>query len=106
MTIVAQNPNQITDTINELQANFDLTGLTKEQIASDLDISLIKLDHLMTLTQQSLDDPWILRNYLIEKVELQGKHSVAFTALSGDWHRHWFLNSRAIDARKMSPGDN
>ncbi|GAX01582.1 DUF2316 family protein [Secundilactobacillus silagei] len=100
------NPQQITNTKNELQANFELSGLTRKQVASDLQISLTKLDHLMTLTQESLNDPWILRNYLIEKVEDKGEKPVPFTALTGDWHRHWFLNSHLIDARQMSAGDN
>lgn len=100
------NPQQIKNTQNELEQNFELSGLTKDQVATDLHISLTKLDHLFTLTQSSLNDPWILRNYLIEKVEAQGKKPVPFTALVGDWHQYWFLNSNLIDARKMSAGDN
>lgn len=60
------NPHQIKNTQNELQQNFELSGLTREQVASDLHISLTKLNHLFTLTQSSLNDPWILRNYLID----------------------------------------
>lgn len=100
------NPQQIKNTQNELQQNFELIGLTKEQVATDLHISLTKLNHLFTLTQSSLNDPWILRNYLIEKVEAQGKKPVPFTALVGDWHQYWFLDSGLIDARKMSAGDD
>ena len=100
------NPQQITNTKNELQANFDLSGLTRKQVASDLQISLTKLDHLMTLTQESLNDPWILRNYLIERVEAKGEKPVPFTALTGDWHRHWFLNSQTIEKAVMSLGDH
>lgn len=99
------NPHQIKNTKNELQQNFELSGLTKEQVAHDLHISLTKLNHLFTLTQSSLNDPWILRNYLIEKVEVQGKKTVPFTALVSDWHQYWFLDSGLIDAQKMSVGD-
>lgn len=100
------NPKQLDMTRHELQQNFELSGLTKKQVAMDLNISEIKLDHLFNLNQQSLDDPWILRNYLIEKVQEAGKEPVPFSALGGNWHRHWFLNSEAIDARQMTPGDN
>lgn len=100
------NPQQVTNTINELQANFERSGLTKTQVATDLHISLTKLDRLMTLTQESLNDPWILRNYLIEKVTENGQQPVFFTALAGDWHQYWFLNSHAIDQRKITAGDN
>lgn len=99
------NVQQIQATREELQANFALTGLTKAQVAADLNISLEKLNHLFELTQQSLDDPWILRNYLMEKVEITGQTPVAFTALRGDWHQYWFLNSALIDRREMSAGD-
>lgn len=100
------NPTQMKNTRKELKENFEISGLTKEQVASDLNISLEKLDHLFTLTQQSLSDPWILRNYLTEKVEEQGKTPVSYTALLGNWHQYWFLDTRAIDAQQMTPGDN
>lgn len=100
------NAQQIGSSIDELHENFIRSGLTKEQVASDLNISMTKLDHLFSLTQQSLNDPWILRNYLIENVKKNGQEPVPFSAMSGDWHRHWFLNSHAIDQRKMSAGDN
>lgn len=96
---------QLIATRQELRKNFELTGLSKYQVAADLRISVVKLDRLFDLTQQSLNDPWILRNYLIEKVTATGQQPVPFTALSGDWHRHWFLDSAAIDRQAMTSGD-
>lgn len=100
------NQQQITNTIAEFQENFKRSGLTKAQVATDLHISPVKLDHLMHLTQQSLSDPWILRNYLIEKVQANQQQPVPFTALVGDWHQYWFLDTAAIDQRRMTPGDD
>jgi len=100
------NPQQMAATRQELQKNFELTGLSKQQVAKDLQISPVKLERLFELAQRSLEDPWILRNYLIAKVEAVGKTPIPFTALSGDWHRHWFLNSDVIDRQQMSAGDN
>ncbi|MFK5237033.1 DUF2316 family protein, partial [Lactococcus lactis] len=54
------------------------------EVATDLKISEVKL----------------------EKIEKTGQQPVPFTALSGDWHRHWFLNSNLIDQQQMSKGDN
>lgn len=99
-------PEQIVATQQELQANLTLTGLSHEQVAKDLGISTIKLNKLLTLDQRSLNDPWILRNYLLEKVSATGQTPIPFTALSGDWHRHWFLDSHAIDNAQMTPGDD
>lgn len=92
-------------TRSELRENFELSGLSEKQIADDLDISITKLEHIFDLNQSSINDPWILRNYLIEKVEEMGKTPVQFTALKGDWHHYWFLNSRVIDNRQMSSGE-
>ena len=47
-----------------------------------------------------------LTQIILEKVEKTGQQPVPFTALSGDWHRHWFLNSNLIDQQQMSKGDN
>ena len=74
------------------------------QIASIRDKT--KLEKIFNLKQRTLEDNWILRNYLLEKVEKTGQQPVPFTALSGDWHRHWFLNSNLIDQQQMSKGDN
>ncbi len=96
---------QTQNTIDELRQNFELTGLSTHQVAADLNISEPKLGRIMSLTQASLNDPWILRNYLLDKVQERGLEPVAFTALEGDWHDYWFLDTRAIDAREMSGGD-
>lgn len=99
------NAQEMENTRYELAENFRRTGLTEQQVADDLGISLTKLQNVMTLNQCSLEDPWILRNYLLEKVEENGEMVVPFSALAGDWNRHWFLNSRKIDSGKMSSGD-
>lgn len=100
------NPLQIQHTKKELHKNFELTGLGKSEIANDLKISEVKLEKIFNLKQRRLEDPWILRNYLLEKVEKTGQQPVPFTALAGDWHRHWFLDSNLIDQQQMSKGDN
>lgn len=99
------NPAQRTATEHELQENFQRAGLTVDQATSELGISAVKLSHIMHLTQRSYEDVWIVRNYLLEKVTEAGQTPVTFTALAGDWHRHWFLNSDIIDRRQLTAGD-
>lgn len=96
------NPLQIHKTKKEFSQNFDLTGLSKEQVAQDLNISISTLENLLELKIQSINDPWILRNYLLEKVEKAGNEPVRFTALAGDWHNYWFLNADIIDRGLIS----
>lgn len=93
-------------TIHELAANLALTGLTKAQVCADLNISAAKLDRILNLQQVALEDPWILKNYLMDQVTTTGQSPIAFTALVGDYHQYWFLNSHLIDAGKLSAGDN
>lgn len=93
-------------TIKEFQENLDLSGLSKEQVCSDLNISMIKLNKILNLQHSVLEDAWILKNYLIKQVEAAGKTPVIFTALKGDYHHYWFLNSHVIERGVMSKGDN
>ncbi|SQC68819.1 Uncharacterized protein conserved in bacteria [Listeria fleischmannii subsp. fleischmannii] len=58
---------QITATIQELNANLVKSGLTKEQIAQDLKTNIEKINRILSLSQHSLEDPWILKEYLDEK---------------------------------------
>ncbi|WP_179395331.1 DUF2316 family protein [Lacticaseibacillus absianus] len=98
-------PDQRAATRAEFAANLRLSGQTPRRVAVGLHISEAKLQRVMTLTQQSLNDPWILRNYLLAAVAATGQTPVPFTALAGDWHRYWFLDADAIDQQAMSPGD-
>ena len=57
---------QRNNTKKELQQNLALTGLSKEQVASDLNISVTKLDEILNLQVNSINNPWIVRNYLLK----------------------------------------
>ncbi|WP_036063824.1 DUF2316 family protein [Listeria fleischmannii] len=95
---------QITATIQELNANLVKSGLTKEQIAQDLKTNIEKINRILSLSQHSLEDPWILKEYLDEKIKEQGDVPIPFSALSGDYHKHWFLNAKKIDKKQLSKG--
>lgn len=100
------SPQQFAATRREIKANFDLTGLTKAQVAHDLHISLAKLDKLFALTQRSYNDPFIFRDYLREKVIAAGHTPIPFSAMGNDVHTYWFLDSDIIARREMTPGDD
>ncbi|TYC48346.1 DUF2316 family protein [Weissella muntiaci] len=96
------NSVQRENTKMEFAQNIRLAGIEKVQIASELGISMVKLDRILKLDQSSLNDPWILRNYLINKIQEVGEEPVPFTALVGDWHDYWFLDSDIIDQGKIT----
>ncbi|MGO3601889.1 MAG: DUF2316 family protein [Enterococcus malodoratus] len=95
------NPQQISDTKREFQENFEQTGLSIEQIAADLNTIPAIIEDTLNLNVSRIEDPWVLKNYLEAELSAQGKPVVPFTALVGDYHRHWFLNSRRIDKKKL-----
>ncbi|ERL63806.1 DUF2316 family protein [Schleiferilactobacillus shenzhenensis] len=98
-------PSQKAATINEFRENIKLAGLTRQEICADLGISETKLERVLNLHQKSLEDGWILKNYLLAKVEEAGQKPVPFTALKGDPEDHWFLDVEKIHNGKMTPGD-
>ncbi|MBO1308083.1 DUF2316 family protein [Enterococcus sp. 669A] len=99
-------PQQMQDTIQEFQENLALSGLSVEEIARDLHTTDEKIQRILHLQQRALEDPWIVKEYLTEKIEAVGKMPVPFTALAGDYHQYWFLNAGKIDKRKLSRGNS
>lgn len=95
------NPQQMINTKKEFQDNFERTGLSLEQIAADLHTTPNVIDNTLNLEANQIEDPWVLKNYLEDVLEQQGTNSVPFTALVGDYHSYWFLNSSRIDQKKI-----
>ncbi|MEG0373334.1 MAG: DUF2316 family protein [Enterococcus sp.] len=95
------NQQQMINTKNEFHKNFERSGLSLEQIAADLNTTADVIADTLALNVSRIEDPWVLKNYLEAVLEQLGITSVPFTALVGDYHRHWFLNSRRIDKKKI-----
>lgn len=89
------------DTIHEFQENISLTGLSLQQIATDLKTHPKTIEQIIQLRPHSIEEPWILRNYLLEKITEQGKTPIPFTALVGSHHDYYFLNARKIDKKEL-----
>ena len=92
---------QIEDTKRELKENFDKAGVNIKDVAADLGTTENYIEKLLNLEPIRLEDTWILKNHLIEKVTEAGKTPTAFTALGGDYHVIWFLDSGYIDGKKI-----
>ena len=96
------SPRQIENTKRELKENFDKAGLSIHTVAADLGTTDRYIEQLMRLDPIRLEDTWILKNYLIEKVKEKGEKPTKFTALAGNYHLIWFLSSRYIDGGKIT----
>lgn len=85
------------DTHKELTENLLKSGLSIQTIANDLQTTEEYIEDLIHLFSNRVEDVWILRNYLIKKVQENGETITEFTALDGDWRNYWFLDTNYID---------
>ncbi|WP_430534186.1 DUF2316 family protein [Listeria rocourtiae] len=98
-------PQQMQNTKQEFQQNLELSRLTIEQIASELQTSPEKIECILRLQQKSIEDPWILKGFLEQYIVKSGKKPVEFSALQGDYHQYWFLRTKKIDNMQLSKGN-
>ncbi|MBC2317525.1 DUF2316 family protein [Listeria booriae] len=96
---------QVTDTIREFQQNLAISEWSVEQIAAELQTSSEKINRILHLEQHSIEDPWILKEFLEQQINKSGKTAVPLTALKGDYHQYWFLKAKKIDKMQLSKGD-
>jgi hypothetical protein len=93
-------------TRDELVANLHLTGLTDQQIQTDLDFTAQQLDDTLHLRSGSHPaDVWLLRDYLDQHLHAQGKEPVPFTVLTKTARLAaslWFTLRRAPQTRLRS----
>ena len=89
------------DTRSELKENLNKAGVSIQEVADDLGTTKEYIQQLLRLEPKRLEDTWILKNYLIDKVRKAGKPPTVFTALGGDYHVIWFLDSEYIDGKKI-----
>ena len=89
------------DTRRELRENYEKAGVNIHQVAVDLGTTEDYIIELLRLRPRRLEDTWILKNYLVEKVREAGKTPTRFTALAGDYHIIWFLDAGYIDRKKI-----
>lgn len=92
------NPQEMQATRNSFQQNMALLNQSYEEIAQALQTNAAYVQSVADLDAAHIEDPWILKNYLEQQLHAIGKTSVPFTALKGDYHQYWFLDSRRIEA--------
>ena len=88
---------QIETTSSEMKSNFEKSGLTTDEIARDLKTTPEYIEELLNLNPKRIEDPWILRNYLIDVLNEKSIEITPFTVLVGNSERVWFLDSNYIN---------
>jgi hypothetical protein len=69
-------------TSNELHQNFELAGLTPDEICADLGISRGGLDEILQVAPAKPEDVWMLRDYLELAVTDRGLTPAPYSALT------------------------
>ena len=88
------------NTKNEFKQALELSGLTIKEIATQLNTSEDVIFNTLELNCK-IENPWILKDFLNQKIKEKGEKPVKLTALKGNHHLYWFLNSKDIDNRKI-----
>lgn len=89
------------NTIAELAENMRRLGVTAGDAAAALGSTPEYADQVVHLHARNLEDPWVVRNWLLALARERGVEPVPFTALVGDYHRYWFLDGAYIDRGRI-----
>ena len=96
------NFSERVNTSHELRQNLTLSHLTIEHVAIDLNTSVQKVNQILELDHVSPEDPWILKEYLSNKLQSQGIIGYPYSKLVGDFRDYWFLDTKKIANQQLS----
>lgn len=86
----------------ELKQNFELAGLTLTQAANDLGCTPNHIQAVLNLNSERIEEPWILRNYLMNQLLSKGIEPHPYSKLIGDPKRFAFLNDDFIKQGRLA----
>lgn len=84
------NAAQREQTSKELKVNYQISGLTPQDIEADLSLSRRQLEETLKLGLESDGETvWRLRDYLEERIKEQGKEPFPYSILRNNiWYRY------------------
>lgn len=92
---------QRASTIREFAENMDKLGVTADDVAVALGGTPAYAKQVVSLHARNLEDPWVVRNWLLRVAAERGVALLPFTALAGDHHDYWFLDGSYIDRGRI-----
>ncbi len=84
------------NTRREFVRNIQLIGQTTAVVAEDLKISEQQLIEIINLKGSKIEDPWIVRNYIIDYASKKNMHLIPFSKLKGEASDYFFLDLKYI----------
>ena len=96
--------NERQQTIYEIKKNRELAEVSTKEIAQDLGSSKTYIESVLELNWNVVEDIWVLKNYLDEKIIGLGKTPFEYTTptLSGEPEDHQYMNVGFINNGQMS----
>ena len=95
------NPEEQAATKYELNENKKISGLSNELIAQDLNTTPDYVEDIFDLTVSRIEDPWIMRNYLNQKITENGDTPYPYSKLMGNPRHYFFLDNHYIENGKI-----
>lgn len=89
-------------TKDEFKRNIALIGLTTGEVAIKLNIPENKLVNIIKLNDDCIENPWIVRNFIISYAQEHNLQLMQFSKLKGDYHNYLFLDSNYIDKETIN----
>lgn len=88
-------------TIAEFQEALARSKMSIQDLAKYFNTSPANIKGILNLHTNRIEEPWILKEFLNGKIISQGKNPVKFSALRGDYHQYWFLDSKIIEKGQL-----
>ncbi|MCS9997225.1 DUF2316 family protein [Weissella confusa] len=85
-----------------MRQNLTLSHLTIENVAADLNTFVQKINQILEPDHVVPEDPWILKEYLSNKLQNQGITDYPNSKLVGDFRDYWFLDTTKIGNQQLS----
>lgn len=90
------NPQQQAATRRELTENLKRSELTIADLAQALGTDARNITQILNLQVGRIEDPWIVRNYLMRVLAERNITAAPYTALVGNAGDYWFLDNAYI----------
>lgn len=90
------------NTKKELAQNIKLCGLTNAELATKLSITENKLESVLKLQSNHIEDPWIVVEFLKTYAQEHDLKLMPFSKLAGDYNNYWFLDTGYISKGQIS----
>ena len=81
-------------TAKELQENAHRLGYDYERIADEVDLSIVELERVLTMKNPEPGQVWMVRDYLLDMLEKEGKEAMPFSKLINPAVNIWYRYER------------